>query len=102
MRFEWDERKNRENYLKHGICFEEAMEIFTDTLLQSFDDRCEYGELREISIGRLRKHLVIVVIHTDRTGTVRIISARKANKRERRRFYEYFKEATERHRQDSG
>ena len=89
MQFEWDEEKNQTNYLKHGIYFEEAMEIFKGDCLSRIDNRMEYGETREITIGQLKKNIVIVVVHTDRYGVVRIISARKANKNERRVYYEY-------------
>ena len=89
MQFEWDEEKNLKNYLKHGIYFEEAIEIFKGDCLTCIDNRIEYGETREITIGQLKKNIVIVVVHTDRFGKVRIISARKANKNERRRYYEY-------------
>ena len=89
MQFEWDEEKNQTNFLKHGIYFEEAIEIFKGDCLTRIDNRVEYGEIREITIGQLKKHVVIVVVHTDRYGSVRIISARKANKNERRAYHEH-------------
>jgi uncharacterized DUF497 family protein len=89
MQFEWDEDKNQMNFLKHGIYFEEAVEIFKGDCLSHIDNRAEYGEIREITIGQLKKSIVIVIVHTDRYGVVRIISARKANKKERRAYNEY-------------
>ncbi len=89
MTFEWDESKNIINYQKHGIYFEEAIEIFKGDCLTWVDGRQECNEVREVTIGQLKKNVVIVIIHTDRLGVVRIISARKANKKERRTYHEY-------------
>jgi uncharacterized protein len=52
------------------------------------DDREDYGEVREISIGMVDGIAVLTVVHTDRQGKVRIISARPASERERRRYEE--------------
>lgn len=87
MKFEWDENKNRSNLEKHGISFEEASLIFEGTVLTRIDDRREYGEAREISIGEIAEEVVIVVVHTKRNKKTRIISARKANRKERGRYY---------------
>lgn len=94
--FEWDEKKNKANYEKHGISFDEAGEIFTgeEPFLTFPDTRKDYGESRYISIGVLSKNALLVVAHTHREGRIRIISARKANKRERRKYYAYLKETT--------
>ena len=86
--FEWDNLKNRSNYKKHGIWFEEAKEIFIGTILSFEDSRKNYGEKRTISVGAIDQEVVIVVVHTDRKGITRIISARKANKKERRLYFE--------------
>lgn len=53
MDFEWDEAKNAENQTKHGMSFEEATPIFDGPILTKIDDREEYGEMREISMGML-------------------------------------------------
>lgn len=87
--FEWDENKNHANRQRHGIAFEEAQEIFGGLLFTAPDMRMEYGEERFISIGLIAKTVVIVVIHTDRNGKVRIISARKANRKERQAYHEH-------------
>ncbi len=89
MKFEWDENKNQSNFEKHGIYFEEAIEIFKGDCLTWFDNRKDYSEIREITIGEIKKNILIVIVHTDRFGNIRIISARKANQRERRKYYEH-------------
>ena len=94
MEFEWDEDKNRRNFHKHGINFEEAVLVFDDVHLSRLDTREEYGEVREITIGMIAETVVAVVVHTDRDETVRIISARKANKRERRTYHAYYTKET--------
>ncbi|MFM7458895.1 MAG: BrnT family toxin [bacterium] len=90
MIFEWDEAKNRINIEKHGIGFEEAKLLFEMPHLRSFT-RHDHGEIREISIGEIYEILIIVVIHTDRDGIIRIISARKASKKERSLYYDHIK-----------
>ena len=92
MEFEWDENKNKSNITKHGIDFRQAQRVFEDPNLLTYEDtRFSYAEIREISIGQLllttqAKIIVIVVVHTDRNGKIRLISARKASKRERREY----------------
>jgi uncharacterized protein len=86
--FTWDPEKNALNQRKHGISFDEARLIFDGPVLTIQDQR-EYGEVREVSFGSLGDAVVIGVVHTDRLGVVRIISARKANKKERSLFYDY-------------
>ncbi|MFM7437948.1 MAG: BrnT family toxin, partial [Snowella sp.] len=77
---------------KHGISFEEAIALFDDPNILTFeDDRFNYGETRFISIGQITlvtqsKKVIIVVVHTQRNQTIRLISARKANERERKRY----------------
>jgi uncharacterized protein len=93
MLFEWDQKKNKKNLTKHGISFQEAKEIFQNIRLTSIDKRKKYGERREVSLGLL-EDIPIIVIHTKRQQKIRIISARKANKKERRKFYEYLKKQT--------
>ena len=93
MQFEWDENKNQLNQQKHGISFEEAKEIFYDTVFTSVSEKIDYGEIREISIGRIQSVLIVAVVHTNRNGKVRIISARKATPKERRKYNEYLSES---------
>jgi len=82
MEFEWDLTKNNSNIEKHGINFEDAKDVFSDSNRISVEDvRQEYGEKRWITIGKAQK-TIIVVVYTIRKAT-RIISARFANKKER-------------------
>ena len=90
MNFDWDNNKNQSNIAKHGISFEEAIAIFDDPNVLNYEDtRFNYGETRFVSIGQIilvtqEKTVIIVVIHTQRNQTIRLISARKANERERK------------------
>jgi uncharacterized DUF497 family protein len=92
MNFDWDNNKNQSNIAKHGISFEEAIAIFDDPNILNYEDtRFNYGETRFVSIGQIilvtqQKTVIIVVIHTQRNQTIRLISARKANERERKRY----------------
>ncbi len=95
MNFTWDENKNRINFEKHGIRFEEASELFRCPYLTFTDNRLDYGEVREISIGRISPDLRIVIVYTKRDEIIRIISARKANARERKQYDDYIKETTQ-------
>ena len=88
MEFEWDEDKNRANLEKHGVSFQTASRIFEGPVLTAEDDRFDYGEVRENSIGLVDGSLFLLVTHTDRTGKIRIISARPAKSRERNRYEE--------------
>ena len=92
MLFEWNEHKNKLNFQKHGISFEEASEIFKGAVFTLEDSRKDYGEKRDVSIGAVENVIIVVVVHTKRKDKVRIISARLANKTERKLYYEYLKE----------
>lgn len=94
MEFEWDENKNRENIKKHGISFKEATAIFKRPMWIRIDDRHDYGEVREVSIGDIGNFVIVVVAHIERNNKTRIISARKATPKERRRYYEYLATTT--------
>jgi uncharacterized DUF497 family protein len=89
-RFEWDEAKNRRNTRKHGLSFSTATSMFEHPHLVHVDTRQEYGEDRWIAVG-LVGLVVCVVVYSDRvdehgTRTIRIISARKATRRECQRY----------------
>ena len=92
MRFEWDERKSRSNYYKHGLTFDVAERAFSDPLHRSAPDRPEHGELRWKTIGYAGPEVLLVVVHTlgERHGeeVCRIISARRPTRSERARFEE--------------
>lgn len=87
MSFDWDPAKNAENIRKHGIRFEDAQKIFDGPVLTRIDNRNNYGEVREISLGLFNGLVMLTVVHTDREGVTRLISARKAS-REERKYYE--------------
>ena len=89
MKFEWDDDKNALNLKKHGLSFEEACLIFEGPVFTRVDDRFDYGEERTISIGLIQSVVAVVVVHTDRAGAIRIISARLANRNERRHYDEH-------------
>ena len=92
MEFEWDDAKNRQNVHKHLISFEEAKTIFDGDVLTVVDNRVDYGEVRFLSLGSLDLEvgsIVIVAAHTDRGHKTRIISARRANRRERKQYDEF-------------
>jgi uncharacterized protein len=84
MQFEWDEEKNLANIIKHGIGFEDASKIFESPIVSWADDRRDYGELRTHTLGLILGTLILAVIHTDRKNKIRIISARRADKDERK------------------
>ena len=86
MAFEWDEAKNRTNIAKHGIGFETAKRIFEGPVLTWVDDRNAFGEIRMRSIGAVDGIAVLAVIHTKRSGNIRIISARPADRVERKNY----------------
>ena len=92
--FEWDETKSRANVAKHGVSFETASRIFEGPVLTKADARRDYGEVREISIGAVEATTILAVVHTDRSGRTRIISARPAKRQERRRYEEALRKGT--------
>jgi uncharacterized DUF497 family protein len=90
LRFDWDETKDANNLRKHGVGFEAASLVFDDPLQLSAQDREVNGEERWQTIGMAGDVLLLLVAHTfedeDEEEVVRIISARKANGLERRRY----------------
>ena len=88
LTFEWDLRKARLNLAKHGVAFEEASTIFGDSLSLTIPDP-EHSRMERchITMGTAFNGKLLVVVHTDRGDNIRIISARRANRRERK-FYE--------------
>lgn len=85
--FEWDPSKEAENLRKHGTDFTTASWVWRGSVLERVDDRRDYGEVRILAFGKVDGRL-IAVIYTRRGASRRIISARKANRREQRRFKE--------------
>ena len=85
LQFEWDSKKAQSNKKNHGITFEEASTIFGDLLsITIADPTHSIGEDRFITIGRSINDKFIVVVHTDRDDIIRIISARKVTRNEKR------------------
>lgn len=82
--YEWDENKNKQNLEKHGVCFTLAIEVFSDpNAVVQFNREIE-NEVRNQIIGKIDDAWVILfVVFTHRGSKIRLISARKANKRER-------------------
>ena len=86
MEFEFDAAKNRANLTKHGIDLQDAALVFVDAhRLDTIDDRKSYGEPRRIVVGEVLGR-IWVVVYTVRGGGHRLISARKANEREQKRY----------------
>ncbi len=92
LRFEWDEAKNLANQRKHGIRFEQAIEVFKDPLYVSVVERIDNGEERWQTFGLVGTLLLVMVAHTvaeeQKDGTlletIRVVSARYADNHERR------------------
>lgn len=88
MRFEWDEEKAKANLKKHRVGFEEAATVFIDPFsISTPDPDHSVDERRYIEIGNSDKGRVLVVVYTERSSNIRIISCRKATPSERK-FYE--------------
>jgi uncharacterized protein len=88
MEFEWNPDKADLNLRKHTVSFQEAATVFNDSLSITFPDpQHSIGENRYVIIGLSGYGQLLVVSHTDRRDRIRIISARKATRQERR-FYE--------------
>ena len=88
MDFEWDPRKDAANRRKHRVGFREATTVFGDPLALTFPDiEHSESEHRFLTIGASIGGRVLVVVHTERRETIRIISVRVATRRERK-FYE--------------
>jgi uncharacterized DUF497 family protein len=87
MGYEWDETKAAANYRKHKVTFLQAQAVFQDPFVITIEDRVHStAEDREVSLGLAGFAPVLVVVHTQRITldgeTTRIISARRANRRE--------------------
>ncbi|MGA3043811.1 MAG: BrnT family toxin [Bryobacteraceae bacterium] len=86
VRFEWHEGKNRQNHRKHGVDFEVAVLVFDDPNHRSEQDRFVNGEERWQTVGLVNELLLVCHTWTE-DDVVRIVSARKANRTERNRYY---------------
>ncbi len=89
MRFEWDPNKAALNEEKHGVSFREASTVFADAKARIHDDPDHsIIERREIIVGHSVVHGILLVVFTQRGDAVRIISARRASRKERRKYEE--------------
>ena len=89
LTFEWDEVKAKENLMKHKVPFDEGKTVFNDPFLLTYPDvDNSETEERYVNIGVSAKDRILVLIHTERQGEIRIISCRKATARERRDYEE--------------
>lgn len=84
--FEWDVHKREQNLFKHQIDFFKIIPMFSRPCLDRLDDRKDYGEIRWVSMGEL-EGLVLRVIYTMRGDAIRFISARRANRNERKTYF---------------
>jgi uncharacterized DUF497 family protein len=86
MAFEWNEEKRQANLVKHGVDFRQMPELFDGPTLEAVDHRQDYGETRINCLGEVEGR-IYAVAYTWRGPNRRIISARKANARERKTYY---------------
>lgn len=87
LRIEWDEVKAVANFNKHGLSFDEAQTVFGDPdTITLFDDQHSDFEDRFIDIGMSAAGHILVVIYTENTERIRIISCRRALPKERRQY----------------
>ena len=89
MKFEWNQRKAKSNLKKHGISFQEAATVFGDALSITFDDPDHsVNEHRLLTFGLSRTGKLLIVSHTMRGESMRIISTRLMTKQERHTYEE--------------
>jgi uncharacterized DUF497 family protein len=89
LKFEWDKRKATANLKKHGVSFEEAATAFGDPLSLTIHDPDHSDEEdRFLLVGKTRTRKLVVVAHTERNDTIRIINARPAIRGERKNYEE--------------
>jgi uncharacterized DUF497 family protein len=91
IRFEWDQVKADRNFRKHRVSFETAIRVFADPFALTVQDRIETSEPRWQTLGRVEGDVLLLVAHTVRTDeagaeVIRIISARRADPKERKRY----------------
>ena len=87
MEFEWDKSKAASNLSKHGVSFDEAQTVFDDTLyIDFYDPDHSYNEHRYIIVGQSAQNRLLVISYTERGNVIRLISARKATRKERETY----------------
>ncbi len=89
MAFDWDKKKAAENFVKHGVSFEEAKTVFDDPLYVDFyDPDHSLGEHRFIIIGESAQGRLLMVSYTERGDLIRLISSRELTPTERKKYEE--------------
>lgn len=89
VQFEWDEIKAQNNFVKHGVSFEEAVTVFDDPLSLTVPDLLHSEEEERFAIlGTSAPQRLLVVVHVERANVLRLISARLATRRERQDYEE--------------
>ena len=96
MIFEWSEHKRQANLRKHRLDFADCSAAFAREMLNMEDDRLDYGEPRTLGVGLL-EGTVVAVVFVESGGIVRIISMRKANRREQEAYFKRFADGLEAH-----
>ncbi len=87
LKFEWDRRKSILNIKKHGVSFEDAATAFGDPLSVTIHDpKHSNDEDRFLLLGETQDKKLVVVAHTDRKDTIRLINARPATRQERKDY----------------
>ncbi len=93
MIYEWDEAKSRSNLVKHGLDFADAEQVLTGPCVTFADSRFDYGDLRLVTLGLLAGRGVVIAHAPRGDDATRIISMRKANRREQKIYQERFGES---------
>lgn len=89
MEFEWDKKKAKANLSDHKVSFDEAKTVFADPLyIDFYDPDHSDDEDRYIVIGKSQRHRILIVSYTERDNKIRLISARKATRKEREDYEE--------------
>jgi len=89
MDYEWDAAKDRENRVKHGLALADGIPALEDPFAENWiDDRFDYGEERIVTLGLYQARVLFVVTTELMADRIRIISVRRAEKHEERRYYE--------------
>ena len=90
--FEWDPEKDWANRTKHGLSFQDASELFLSGVdfLEIYDERHSIDEDRFIAVGPILSGVIVVVYTEPKEDVIRILSARKATRKERGRFKTYW------------
>ena len=86
VRFAWDDAKRVSNLRAHGLDFVDAAEVFDGLAVTCEDSRFDYGEARFVTLGILRG-VVVSIVHTETSRSIRIISFRKATRREQAFYF---------------